>query len=108
MDGINELAMGRVWENREAEHPRKGDLNWDALERLDWHLWGLAIVLIFVLGVSLLSFMFPSVFWLGRSSPADTSQRAFFGFCTLLGLSVIYLLQRQSTVRRLKRQVYEA
>ena len=88
---------------------QREDLNWGALERLDWHLWVLAILLIFVLGVSLLSFMLPGAFWLGEGAQASpTSQRAFFGFCVLLGLVLVYLLQRQAVVRRLKRQLFEA
>ena len=86
----------------------KNNRNWDSLEQLDWHLWVLAILLIFVLGVSLLSFMFPGTFWLGAEQASPTSQRAFFGFCVLLGLVLVYLMQRQAAVRRLKRQLFEA
>lgn len=84
------------------------DLNWEAVERLDWHLWVLAILLIFVLGVSLLGFMFPTAFWFGQELPMESPQRAFFGFCVLLALVLVYLLQRQATVRRLKRQLFQA
>jgi len=82
--------------------------SWEKLERLDWHLWMLAILLIFVLGVSLLSFMFPSTFWLGEQLPLQGPQRAFFGFCVLLGLVLVYLLQRQATIRRLKRRLFQS
>lgn len=78
---------------------QREDLNWGTLERLDWHLWVLAILLIFVLGISLLSFMFPSAFWLGEQQPSSISQRAFVGFSVLLALVLVYLLQRQATVR---------
>ncbi|HWP85579.1 MAG TPA: GGDEF domain-containing protein [Terriglobia bacterium] len=84
------------------------DANWESLERQDWHLWVLAVLLMFVLGVSLLSFMFPSVFWLGRQSGINAPERAFFGFCILLALTLVYMLQRQAAVRRLKRSLYEA
>ena len=87
---------------------QREDLKWGTLERLDWHLWVLAILLIFVLGISLLTFMFPSVFWLGEQQSSPTSQRAFVGFSVLLALVLVYLLQRQATVRRLKRQLFEA
>jgi len=85
-------------------------INWEEAERLDWHLWILSFLLICVLGLSLLSFMFPSAFWMWSLQDAvmDSSQRAFFGFCTLLGLTLVYLLQRQATVRRLKRQLFAA
>ena len=83
-------------------------MNWESLERQDWHLWILAVLLLFVLGVSLLSFMFPSVFWLGRETNLGAPERAFFGFCVLLALTLVYMLQRQATVRRLKRSLYQA
>ena len=83
-------------------------LDWVKLERLDWHLWLLATLLIFILGIGLLSFMFPTSFWFIGSTPAQQPQRAFFGFCILLGLVLVYLLQRQAALRGLKRQLFEA
>ena len=90
-----------------SEPPRQ-DANWESLERQDWHLWILAVLLMFVLGISLLSFMFPSVFWLNRQAEIGTPERAFFGFCLLLALTLVYMLQRQAAVRRLKRSLYQA
>ena len=84
------------------------NMNWETAERLDWHLWVLAILLIFVLGVSLLGFMFPAVFWFGRELPIAAPQRAFFAFFVLLALVLVYLLQRQARVRQLKRNLFEA
>lgn len=84
------------------------ELNWESVERLDWHLWVLSILLIFVLGVSLLGFMFPTAFWFGQESQMESPQRAFVGFCVLFALVLVYLLQRQATVRRLKRQLFQA
>ena len=81
---------------------------WESLEQQDWHLWILAVLLMFVLGVSLLSFMFPTVFWLTREADVATPERAFFGFCVLLALTLVYMLQRQAMVRRLKRSLYLA
>jgi len=83
-------------------------LDWGKLERLDWHLWLLATLLIFILGIGLLSFMFPTSFWFIGSTPAQQPQRAFFGFCILLGLVLVYLLQRQAALRGLKRQLFES
>ena len=88
--------------------PPSPEPSWERLERLDWHLWMLAILLIFVLGISLLSFMFPSTFWFGEELPVQRPQRAFFGFCVLLALVLVYLLQRQATIRRLKRQLFRS
>ena len=84
------------------------EMNWESLDRLDWHLWIMAIFLLLVLGVSLLGFMFPTVFWFGEDLPIAAPQRAFFAFCLLLALVLVYLMQRQSAVRRLKRKLFEA
>jgi GGDEF domain-containing protein len=78
------------------------------LERQDWHLWVLAMLLMFVLGLSLLSFMFPTIFWFGEELPVRAPQRAFFGFAVLLALALVYMVQRQATVRRLRRRLYQA
>ena len=85
-----------------------GETSWEELERQDWHLWILAVLLLFVLGLSLLSFMFPSVFWFGEELALRAPQRAFLGFGLLLGLVLVYMLQRQATIRGLKRQLFEA
>ena len=84
------------------------EMSWERLDRLDWHLWVLAVLLIFVLGASLLSFMFPSTFWFGEELAVQRPQRAFFGFCGLLALVLVYLLQRQATIRQLKRQLFQS
>lgn len=89
-------------------HDPENRFDWESVERLDWHLWMLAILLIFVLGVSLLSFMFPGAFWTKADVAQDTTQQAFFGFCVLLALVLVYLLQRQAAVRRLKHQLFDS
>jgi GGDEF domain-containing protein len=86
----------------------KKPLSWESVDRLDWHLWLLTIILLLVLGVSLLGFMFPTAFWFGQDTPLESPQRAFFAFCVLLALVLVYLMQRQSAVRRLKRELFEA
>jgi GGDEF domain-containing protein len=87
---------------------RSPEMSWENLERMDWQLWLLATLLIFVLGAGLLSFMFPSAFWLGGGLEAAGPERAFFGFCVLLALVLVYLLQKQAKVRQLRRELYEA
>ncbi len=81
---------------------------YEQVERQDWHLWLVAIFLMFVLGVSVLSLMFPAVFWFGAEAGLAAPQRAFFGFSVLLALAMVYILQRQATVRRLRRSLYAA
>lgn len=92
----------------DAKSVVQAEAQWETLERQDWHLWMVAMLLMFVLGMSLLSFMFPSVFWFKEEMPVRAPQRAFFGFCVLLALVLVYMLQRQATIRRLKRQLYQA
>lgn len=84
------------------------EINWESVDRLDWHLWLMTICLLLVLGLSLLGFMFPTVFWFGKDLPLESPQRAFFAFCVLLGLVLVYLMQRHATVRRLKQKLFEA
>ena len=83
-------------------------VNWESLDRLDGHLWLTAITLVIVLGISLVGFMFPSVFWFGKELPFQAPERFFFSFCILLALVLIYLIQRQATLRSLKRKLFEA
>jgi diguanylate cyclase (GGDEF)-like protein len=79
------------------------DVSWVAIDRMDWQLGLLAILLILVLGTGLLSFMFPAVFWPSRERLLAPQEPAFYGLCALLGLTMAYLLQRQIQLRRLKR-----
>lgn len=81
---------------------------WENLDRQDWHLWLFAILLLFILGVSLLSFMFPAVFWFEGNTMLSTPKRAFFGYSILLSLVMVYMMQRQAAVRQLKRQLFIA
>ena len=77
-------------------------VSWEGVDKLDWQLWVVAIALIFLLGAGVLSFMVPSVFWFGETLLLKAPQRAFYGFCVLLGLTLVYLLQirmRLSTLR---------
>lgn len=89
--------------------PWKGKgLTWDELDRIDWHLWVLAVLLMLVLGIALLSFMFPMAFWFGEELPVRAPQRAVLGFCVLLSLALAYMIEREVIVRRLKRQLFHA
>jgi GGDEF domain-containing protein len=103
-----ENVMGVAAIDLNRAQPEAKQTAWEELERQDWHLWIFAILLFFILGVSLLSFMFPAVFWFQGNTVLETPKRAFFGFSVLLALVLVYMLQRQATVRRLKRQLFEA
>ena len=80
-----------------------GGMSWETMDHLDWQLWVLAILLIAVLGASVLSLMFPAVFWPEHEVGLKTTEPAFWGFGVLLSLTLAYLLQKQSKLRRLKR-----
>lgn len=103
-----EDTMSIAASDRDQAQPGTKQNGWENLERQDWHLWLFAILLMFILGVSLLSFMFPAVFWFQDNTAIKTPERAFFGFSILLSLAMVYMLQRQATVRQLKRQLFEA
>jgi diguanylate cyclase (GGDEF)-like protein len=82
------------------------EASWRAIDRRDWHLWLLSFLLIFVLGIGLLSFMFPVAFWEG-GGVLRAPDRAFYGFSLLLALTLAYLHQKESTLRELKRKQWE-
>lgn len=72
-----------------------------SLEKRDWHLWLLAISMIFVLAFSLVLFMFPAVFGSQATVTGQVPKTAFFGFCALTLLFNIYLMERSLTIRHL-------
>src|SRR5204862_3747817 len=78
------------------------DLSWEDIDRLEWQLWGLAVALVVLLGVGVLSFMLPTVFWFGDALFVRAPQRAFYGLCILLGLTLAYLLQKRMSLARLR------
>lgn len=86
----------------------KSSVSWRELDRMDWHLWVLTLLVLLVLGVGVLSFMFPATFWFREELLIDAPQRAFFGFCVLLSLALAYLIQRQTIIRGLRRQLFYA
>ena len=90
--------------------PRKEpspETSWASIDRRDWHLWLLSFLLIFVLGVGILSFMLPTAFW-ERGGVLQAPDRAFYGFSLLLILTLAYLHQKESKLRELRRKQWEA
>jgi len=81
----------------------------DALtvERREWHLWLLAMVVILILASGMALLMYPTVF----SSPiiltGATLRKVFFGFCALSILLLGYLLDRQLVIRQLRGELLE-
>jgi len=79
----------------------------DELDRRDRHLWLLAISMIVILGAGTALLMYPPVFGAPSDPNARMFQRIFVGFCALNSLFVVYLLERQVTIRRLRRRLIE-
>ena len=76
----------------------------DRLERRELQLTVLAAAFVMVQAAGLVVFMYPLVF-LHPVGNKWTLRASFFGFCALTLLFVGYLLERQSTVRKLKEQI---
>jgi hypothetical protein len=79
----------------------------DRLERRELQLTIMAAVFVFVLASGLAVFMYPLVFVHADAANKWTLRVAFFGFCALTILFIVYLLDRQRTVRSLKQQILE-
>jgi GGDEF domain-containing protein len=78
----------------------------ETLERRELQLTILASAFVLVQAAGLAMFMYPLVF-LRPVGNKWTLRVAFFGFCALTPLFVVYLLDRQRTVRKLKEQILE-
>ena len=79
----------------------------EKLERMDWELWILAIAIISILAFGLILFMFPAVFGEEQGAEVTLVQKSFFGFCILILLLNVYLIQRQAGIRKLRRTLRE-
>jgi len=79
----------------------------ERLEHRELQLTIVAAVFVFVLASGLAVFMYPMVFVHPDTANKWTLRVAFFGFCALTLLFIGYLLERQSTVRKLKQQILE-
>jgi GGDEF domain-containing protein len=75
------------------------------LERRELHLSLFACLAIVVLAGGIALLMYPAAFLSVDSPPARLPQSAFFGFCALSLLLVIYIVDRQITIHRLRTQM---
>jgi len=75
------------------------------LERREFQLSLFACLAIVVLAGGLALLMYPAVFSTRESSSTRAPQIAFYGFCTLSSLLVAYIVDRQITIHRLRRQM---
>jgi len=75
------------------------------LERREFQLSLFACSAIVVLAGGLALLMYPAVFSRRDNSPASAPQIAFTGFCALSILLVAYIVERQVTIHRLRKQM---
>jgi len=76
------------------------------LENSELQLSVFVAVTVMVLAVGMAVLMYPVVF--SHQTPGDRTMRtAFWGFCALCVLLTIYLWERHSTIRRLRREMVE-
>jgi len=75
------------------------------LERREFQLSLFACSAIVVLAGGLALLMYPAVFSSRENSATSTPQIAFLGFCTLSCLLVAYIVDRQVTIHRLRKQM---
>jgi GGDEF domain-containing protein len=75
------------------------------LERREFQLSFFACLAIIVLAGGIALLMYPAVFLSQDYSQTRLPQSAFFGFCALSCLLVIYIVDRQITIHRLRTQM---
>lgn len=75
------------------------------LERREFQLSLFACLAIVILAGGLALLMYPAVFSTHENSSTRAPQIAFYGFCTLSSLLVAYIVDRQITIHRLRRQM---
>jgi hypothetical protein len=79
----------------------------EELERRDWGLAILSIVIISILAFGLLLFRFPSVFGRDEGMTLATHPDYFFGFFAMVLLFNVFLIQRQTALRKLRRDLVQ-
>ena len=77
----------------------------DNLKKRELQLSILAAVIVLVMAGGVALLMYPLVFVHPDGGSKWTMRFAFIGFCVLSVLFVVYLLDRQKTVRKLKQQL---
>ena len=79
----------------------------EELDRRELQLTLLACSTILILGAGLALLMYPVVFSRSNAPTSMMLRNAFYGFCTLSALLAMYLVDRQMTILRLRRQIAE-
>ena len=84
-----------------------GNIRAEELERRDWGLAILSIIVISILAFGLLLIRFPSIFGHEEGMSAATQQDYFFGFFAIVLLFNVFLIQRQTALRKLRRELVQ-
>ena len=75
------------------------------IDRRNWQLWILAIVMILILAGGLALHMYTLAWATGFSVSQRTMLKGMIGFCVLAILFVGYLLDRQAVITRLRKDL---
>ena len=73
------------------------------LERREFQLSVLSIVVIAVMSVGMAASVYPMVFSQPATPDTETARKSFYAFCVLSVLMVSYLTNRQIVIRRLRK-----
>lgn len=84
--------------NPGPQHPKEREV-----DQRELHLTLFACLAILILATGLAVLMYPAVFT--HSPPTKTPEIAFFGFCGLSCLLIAYLIDRQLTIQKLRREI---
>ena len=79
----------------------------EMLERRDWQLSTLALGMILVLAVGMALLIYPALLVESPGTLVRSSRALFYGFCSLCVLMVVYLLNRQYVVHRLRTKLLQ-
>jgi GGDEF domain-containing protein len=77
------------------------------LDRRELHLWLLAITVMLVMAIGMALLMYPTAFSEPVVLTDPTLRKTFFGFCVLSVLLAGYFLDRQLTIRQLRKRLFE-
>ncbi len=74
-----------------------------ALESRERHLWLLALSILFLFAVGMALLIYPAVFSTPIALMVASPRETFFGLCAMVVLSVIYLVERQFLISRIRK-----
>jgi hypothetical protein len=73
------------------------------LENRERHLWLLALSILFLFAMGMALLMYPAAFSSPIALMVASPRETFFGFCAMVVLSVIYLVDRHFMISRLRK-----